>query len=445
MPPFAPRALALACAAAFLAACAGPSRQYRAGLNARISAYDFDGAIADLEAAKRTEYSEKNAVLYYLDRGMLLHQAARYADRDTDLENAENRMEELYTKSVSRRAATLVLNDNTTKYAGEVFERALTNVFRALNFVFLGMPDSALVEARKVTAWLARYRDFMDGKSGYSDSAFAQYLSGLLFEGNGDADDARIAFAAADKAFARYGADYGLPAPKFSVPEYRDLARLGLGEVIFLHYNGPAPMKVSRTFQVAWNEAVLAVNQTGIDDPEEAGRFANAVNAGLIGDAITVSYPEYVQDPYNIAGSAVSAGDARAETQLVEDISAIARGTLAEKNASIRLRAIARATVKFVLTRKASGEVEKRGGAGLGLLAKIAASAVAAATEVADTRGWATLPAQIRLARLALPAGTHDLTVVFYRKDGSADGSAVFRGVAIEKGRRKFLHYRTAR
>jgi hypothetical protein len=445
MPPLNTRTLALACAAAFLAACAGPSRQYRAGLNARVAAYDFNGAIADLEAAKRTEYSEKNAVLYYLDRGMLLHQSARYAESDTDLENAENRMEELFTKSVSRRAATLVLNDNTTKYAGEVFERALTNVFRALNFVFLGMTDSALVEARKVTSYLDRYRAWTEGKGGYTDSAFAQYLSGLLFEANGDADDARICFAAADRALARYAADYGMPAPKFSAPEYRDLARLGLGEIIFLHYNGPAPMKVSRTFQVAWNEAVLAVNQSGVDDPEEAKRFNNALTAGLVGDAITVSYPEYVQDPYNIAGSGIASGGARADSQLMEDVSSIAHQTLAEKNDSIRLRAIARAAVKFVLARAASAEVEKRAGAGFGLLAMMFTSAAAAATEVADTRGWATIPAQIRLARLALPAGLHDITVTFYRRDGSADGTAVFRGVAVEKGRRKFLHYRTVR
>lgn len=433
----------LAGAAVFLTACAGPSRSYRAGLNARIAAYDHTGALAEIEQRKTSEYGEKNAVLYYLDRGMVLHDAAKYAESDRDLETAENRMEELFTKSVSRGAATFLLSDNTTKYAGEVFERALMNTVRALNYVFLDKPEDALVEARKVTAYLGRFNEYMQGRSGYRDSAFAQYLSAMLFEANGHRDDARICYDAAAAAFRGYAADFGMPAPDFKAPPYAKLVSHGLGEIVFLHYNGPAPMKISRTFQVAWNEAVLAVSDSGLQDADTA-RFDNALKAGIIGDAITVAYPEYVQDPYYIAGSRIAAGGAEAESQLVEDITSIARQTLAEKNATIRLRAIARATIKFVLARAASAEVEKRGGAGLGLLAKIVTSAAGAATETADTRGWTTLPAQIRLARLAAPPGRQDVNVTFTGANGATTGTIVFRDVEVIKGRRTYLHYRTA-
>jgi len=126
-------------------------------------------------------------------------------------------------------------------------------------------------------------------------------------------------------------------------------------------------------------------------------------------------------------------------------MSAIARQTLSEKNAAIRMRAIARATIKFVLGRAAAAEVEKRAGAGLGLLTRIVASAAGAATETADTRGWAALPAQIRMARLAVPPGRHDVSVTFTGADGSAVGSTVFKDVEVARGRRTYLHYRTAR
>jgi hypothetical protein len=434
----------LAVAAFFLAACAGPSRSYRMGLNARLAAFDYEGARAEIEKSKTSEYGEKNAVLYYLDRGLVLHDAAKYAESDRDLETAERRMEELFTKSVSRGAGTFLLNDNTTKYAGEVFERALLNAFRALDYVFLGKTDDALVEARKVTAYLSRFSEFMQGRSGYRDSAFSQYLSAMLFEQNGDYDDARISYAAAAEAFKAYAADYGMLPPEFTAPPYSKLAALGLGEIVFLHYNGPAPMKVSRTFQVAWNEAMLAVSQSGEKDAGSE-RFTNAVKAGLIGNAITVAYPEYEQPPYLIEGSRVAAGGAEAASLLVEDVSAIARQTLAEKNAAIRVRAIARATIKFVLARAASAEVEKRAGAGLGLLARIVSSAAGAATETADTRGWTTLPAQIRLARLAVAPGRQDVSVIFISRDGTAAGSTVFKDVEVVKGRRTYLHYRTAR
>ena len=442
MPKY-PQYALLAGAAVLMTACAGPSRSYRSGLNSQIAAYDYAGAQAEIEKNKNSEYGEKNAVLYYLDLGMVLHDAARYQESDASLEKAENQMEELFTKSVSRGAATLLVNDNTTKYSGEVFERALDNVFRALDYVFLGKTDDALVEARKVTAYLARFNEFMQGKSGFRDSAFAQYLSAMLFEQNGDRDDARISYEAAAEAFKTYAADYGMPAPKFDVPSYKELDEKNLGEIVFLHYSGPAPMKISRTFQVAWNEGIAAVNDSGMNDAD-AQRCRNAVNAGILGNAITVSYPEYVQDPYMIKGSRVKAGDAETESYMVEDVSGIARQTLAEKNGAIRLRSIARATIKFVLAKAAQAEVEKRAGQGWGMLANFVANVAGAATETADTRGWTTLPAQIRMARLAVPPGKQDVKVTFTRSDGVTTGITVFKDVVVERGRRTYLHYRTA-
>ncbi len=434
----------LAGAAVLLTACAGPSRSYRSGLDSMLAASNYAGARAEIEKAKTTEYNAKNAVLYYLDLGMVLHDSGEYRGSDASFANAEGQMEELFTKSVSRRAGTFLLNDNTTKYPGEVFERALMNVFRALNYLYLGVSDEALVEARKVTAYLGRFHDFMEGKSGYKDSAFAEYLSAMLFEQDGRQDDARIAYNAADEAYGWYASDYGTPKPRFEVPAYAGLEAEGLGEIVFLHYDGVAPIKVSRTFQVAWNEAVLAVNQSGEKDADSE-RVQNALRAGVIGNAITVSYPEYVQPPYNITGSRLADGPAQADSQLMEDVSAIARKVLEDRNSAVKLRAIARATIKYILARSASEEVEKRAGAGFGLLARIVTNATSAATEVADTRGWTTLPAQIRMARLAVPPGKRDVSVTFYGRGGEPEGGYIFKDVEVQKGRRTYLHYRTAR
>ncbi len=424
--------------------CAGPSTSFRRGLNARLAAFDYEGARADIEKARTSEYGEKNAVLYYLDRGMVLHDAGRYLESDRDFEKAEDRMEELFTKSVSRAAGTFLLNDNTTKYAGEVFERALMNAFRALDYVFLGRPDDALVEVRKVTSYLDRFREYMQGRSGYRDSAFAQYLGAMLFEEDGAEDDARISYSAASGVFKTRAEENGIPEPDFQALPYPQLERRGLGEIVFLHYNGPAPIKVSRTFQVAWNEAMLAVSRTQEDDASSE-RFQNALKAGIIGNAITVSYPDYDQPAYSISGSRISAGGAEAPSMLMEDVTSVARRVLEEKNAAIRLRAIARATIKFVLARAAAAKVEEQAGPGLGLLARIVTGAAGAATETADTRGWTTLPAQIRMARLAVKPGVQDVTVTFTARDGSVTGTAVFRDVNVLKGRRTYLHYRTTR
>ncbi len=558
----------LICVAALAAACAGPSSAYRTAINGRIARGDLEGALRQVDSSKRTEYSRKNAVLYYLDRGALLYDLQRYKESDEAFAEADSIMESLFAKSITRGIGTVLLNDNTTEYGGEIFERAIMHTYRAMNFLMSGNRDEALVEARRVTAFLSRYSAYMENKSGYKDSPFAQYLSAMLFEEAGQQDDARISYDAFQKASegnyaylknlpalrtsdsssysaknSSAGAKAGMrknrrraaeelnnsfdeisddsgnsgrkgasrsgeelnssfdeitgdsensgtpvtaekpvvrdvydnpmrPASKmssnrnssfisqsnlFEIPSYKQLAVSGLGEIVLIHYNGPAPMKVSRTMQVAWSKAQAYVNSSGYRTKEYDDRLANGIRAGVFGNAITVAYPEYVQKPYRITSSRVSVdsedGDesGAVTTRLMEDISADAKTTMDSKNAAVMARAIARATVKYVLAKNigdaGSKIIEKNvdGTAGqlLGLLFKAATSATAAATEVADTRGWTTVPAQIRLSRQTASPGTHRVTVTFLDGNGFTVGRQVFENVEVRAGQRTYLHCRT--
>lgn len=532
---------ALACAAAIAAACAGPSNAFRNNINAQIARGDFEGALKQVDNSKQKEYSKKNAVLYYLDRAALLYDLERYNESDSSFAEADKLMDELFARSISRGIGTVLLNDNTTEYGGEIFERAIMHTYRAMNFMMSGQKDEALVEARRVTSFLSRYSAFMKGKSGYRDSPFAQYLSAMLFEEAGQPDDARIAYNAFKNASAgdysylktmrqpelsasssknnnsnsrrksanrgrrrhqneinnsfdelfsesesKSGSDLnssfdelfseseGSPNAEnkktavsakavsanrnahavsgpysngFDVPEYSKLGR-DLGEIVLVHYNGPAPMKVSKTVQVAWNKAQAIVSSSGEHDE----RYENAIRAGFMGRAITVAYPEYVQRPYSITASRLESENAQADSILMEDITSAARTTLESKNSAIWARAVARATIKFVIANSigqaGSRAIEKNidGTAGqvLGLLFKAATHTAAAATEIADTRGWVTLPAQIRMARMTETPGIHNVKVLFLNGAGGVIGSKVFENVEVKAGQRTYLHCRTA-
>ncbi len=431
----------LCLAALALSACAGPSGEMRQAVNARLAAGDYKGAEARIEKAKYTAYGRKNQVLYYLDLGAVQHDAGQYKDSNASLAVAERRMDELYTKSIHKEAGTLLLNDNTVEYAGERFERALVNVYRALDYLFLGDRENALVEIRKLSGLLQMYADaYGNRRTAYKDDAFGQYLSSLLYADGGQPDDARIAREDAARAYAGYQTAYGTPPPDLDAPA------LGPddGELVFLHANGVAPRKVSRSLSVAWGRAVAAVNATK-DDEADAGRAVNALRAGLLGKAITVSYPAYIQDPYRIAGSRITVDGVSADTVLVEDVSAIARKDLEEREALIMTRAIARAAIKYILAKAATDEAARKYGRNSWqtLATQAATSMLSAATEVADTRAWATLPAQFRLARLALPAGPHQVVVTYTDASGAVLLTRTFQ-VTIRKGERAYLHDRTA-
>ena len=429
-------------AAVLLSACAtGPSGKYRRTLNAQVASADYNAAYESIKAAKDEEYGAKNAVLYYLDAGLMLQNASRYKESDDNLDMAERRMDELYTKSVSKTAGMLFLNDATVDYAGEPYERALLNVFRALDYVYSGDLQSALVECRKVTEFLTRYRDYMQDKSGYKDDAFAQYMSALLFEEAGRGSDARISYSDAVRAYGWYSSVFATPQPSFSLPP---LGAEGRGELVVLHYNGPAPRKYSNTIQVAWDKAMgFASAEVGDKDDEESKKFRNGLRAGITGNAITVAFPGYAQDPYSVAGSEVRVSSQAASTQLAENITAIAKNALDARMAAISARAIARAAIKYVLVQYAADQAEQSGGSLAGFLTKAVGSAISAGTEAADTRSWLTLPAEIRIARVALPPGTHDVQLALKSSSGADLGTLSLPGVQIQAGKRTYVHFRS--
>lgn len=426
-----------------LAACGGPSGSMRKDLNASIAGRDWAAAEKKVVSAKESSYGRKNQVLYYLDLGAVQHDAGKFKESDESLDKAERRMEELYTKSVTRAAGTLMLNDATTEYAGERFERALLNAYRALNYTFLGRREDALVEVRKLSRLLQEYADVYGAKStAYSDDAFAQFLASLLYADDGRPDDARIAREKSAKAYESWRKAYGTPVPRLEPAGERQDA----GELVFLHYNGVAPRKVSKVFSVAWREALTHLDATQ-DDEAQAGRARRALASGLTaGKAIAVAFPDYVQDPFQISGSVVESGGLSVPTELASDISAIARKDLEERLGVIRARAIARATIKFILAKAASDAVAKKYGKNSwqAMLTQAGGAVASVASETADTRAWAALPAQFRVARLYLPPGRHDVTVTYTGPSGATLSTQVFTGVTVFKGRRTYLHDRTA-
>jgi hypothetical protein len=437
---------AVFCAALLTAAgCAtGPSGSSKASVNALLASHRYAEAEAYLEANKDSQYGQNNAVLFYLDKGVVLNHEGKYAESDATFDMAEQRMDQLYTVSITKAGGMMLLNDNTAEYAGEPYERVLLNVFRAMDYVFLNKHDEALVESRKLERFLQQLNDATGAPGLYKDDAFARYLDALLFADEGSMDDARISLQASDAAYSDYVRLYGMPPPRFDFgPREKHH-----GELVFIHYNGVAPRKVTRTWQIAWNDAALSVRQDSGSDAQAR----NALNAGFKGNAITVAYPAIVQDPFRIVASEVWV-DSRpvATTQLMENVSAIAAKSLDDRIGLIKTRAIARAATKYILAviagRAAKAACERTcvsyacyacGMAGA------AAQGIAAATETADERCWGTLPAQIRMARVKLPAGKHDVAVLFKDSMGVVVSSQTYAGVEIGDSKRTYLADRTA-
>jgi hypothetical protein len=433
-----------------LEGCAHKIDHY-ARLNQSIDAQDYDFALKLMDASKES-YNDHNAVLFYMENGLVAHFAGRYQESNQSLSKAEMRLDELYTRSISKQAASFVFNDNTIPYRGEDFEDALVNLFMALNYTELGLIEDALVEARQLDNELnlinSRYAD--DQKNVYKEDAFIRLLMGVLYETGNEINDAFISYRRAEEVYRTdYQPNYGVHPPRFLIENLLSAAQaLGferemvtiqemypgishpdpdekrnLAEIFIIHYNGLGPEKVERAWIVP-------------------------LPGGYI---VKVAYPEFEKKNYAITRSVVrlrhldNGRTYRFSTQLVEDIGSIAILNLDNHMARIKAKAIARAATKYLITKAASEEAREQSGDLVGLMVQLVGNMTAALTERADVRYWRMLPDEIRIGRVLVPAGRYDGAIDFVDSGGGVVISRNIKPLLVATGQKKFLIQRTIR
>lgn len=470
------RVALMAVAIAFMVGC-GSTGKVQQRLAEKMRLGDYSGALRVVEEQKTKALEGKNRLLYFLERGMLLHVNGQYTQSNVAFERAKRLGDALYTESLSNLGFSLISNDYALDYAGENFERTLIHLFSALNYVQLGELDSALVEVRQVGNYLRKLQIDSANENVYQEDAFARYLSALLYESGGELDSAFVDYKKAAVAYRAYKSDYGVAEPLSLMPNAQRVANrlgawaqddlrslggggpprilpAGAGEVIILHYNGLLPVKSQDKYTVPFSEAWLLV--AAFQGVVRTGDRANvsraiALSSQIAGvDVISVAFPKFVDRPYAIMQMRPHS-DAALEIsrpELVEDIGAIAVKDLADRIVRIRTKVIARAAIKYALqkgaamaAREAGGEYASLLGAAIQLVGNIARFS----SEQADKRVWSTLPDQIWMSSLILPEGTHDITVDFSTADQIIVESRSISGVQVSPGSRQFIIVRTVK
>ena len=416
-------------------ACGAPSLRHKKEVNKLIAAGDFNAAVQKIESVKKSEYSRRDRLLYQLDTGAVLHDAAQYPQSDERFAAAQDRIDELFTQSISAHVGQYIINDLTVPYQPAPYERMLTYYYRAMNFLSQQDINGALIEANRAVFYL----DHLSGSEAahWQNEPFIQYFMSLVFESAGKLDDARISRARA--AQSNPGTVQTLK-PSTSLPN-------GWGEVIVVHANGAVPLKKSKTFQISWNHLRVLFNEAQEGQRELSPEIQNAIVSGLLGNSITLSYPVLEDQSFRIASSEVITEQGEVyPTYLLGDVSGSARKDLKANETSTLLRMALRVATKRVAAvqaKKAASSASKEDT--VGELTEMFFSLLGAATEKADTRQWFTLPAEFRITRLYVPAGTQNISLRFRDGNGNIIGEHVFENITIPAGGRRYLHYRTAK
>lgn len=440
-----PQSLLALLAILLLAGCAPSVNRYLL-IETSLRAHDPKGADTIVQLAEK-DYGEKSLVLYGLDRGMTLQLAGNYQQSNVVLERAEDEVDRLYTRRMRTEALAFLTNDTALPYEGDPYEQVLLNVLKALNYAVLGQWQDALVEARRIDHRLNVLSDQTTDKNAYRDDGFARYLTGILYESTGDVNNAFIAYRKAYETFEATRAWSHMAVPSQlradllrtaealhftqELAEYQALfpetrwepgqSLQSLAQVVVISYNGRAPRKEDQFLDlpISFGALQLVLRNRGLSQANQpSNRAMDSVLYGLNGRVVRVAVPRLVPQKTQVPVdrlSLVQDNGARVavQTELGQNVTALAEKALSDRMAGITVKALARAATKFAMAETTTREAEKAAGkdAGpwVGLLVGLLTKGLAVASEEADKRSWQTLPDEIHLARVWVPPGRYQV------------------------------------
>jgi hypothetical protein len=364
---------------------------------------------------------------------------AHYYTRSIEaLDQAEakvNTWEEQAKVRVGSEVGALVTNQASLPYRGRAYDKVMMNTYKALNYIALGDADKARVELNRSLqrqrdaveanqkriasaqdeAELARKGELKDekGKSASYDSdramndartgpalqavlnesiapmqpygdyvnPFSVFLDGLYFTVLGqDGSDwergrksfERVAAMVPDNAYLQADLEAAAGAAEGKAPE-------GVTYVIF--ETGSAPSR----------------SQTRVDIPT----FLVTSKLAYVG----ASFPKLVYDGNYLGSLGITAGEQTYTTATVASMDSVIANDFKNEWPSVVTKTVITAATKAIIQAAIQKEAENRGGMWAGLAAGAIMGGINAATNIADTRTWQSLPKEFQYARIPTPEG----------------------------------------
>lgn len=457
----------------FLCSCASYNDKI-AGYYKQISEGNY--AAANQELDKNTLLQKpRNQLLFLMEKGRTSHLTGAYENSNHYFNQADSLLEKGQGGLGDALAGTLV-NPMAQSYKGEDFEKFMVHYYKALNYLYLNKREDAIVEARRISLQAQEQDDKFGGSDKrYSKDAFSLMLQGLIYESDGDVNNAFIAYRNAAEVYlgSKDRTWYGTGMPqtlqqdvlrtaalngfKSELGHFETLFNLKYepktvpsgGELIFFWENGLAPVKQQEEFffsLVRGGDGNLVFsNATGtIFVPYNNSYGSNDISLNGV-ESLRATYPKYVAQPLHFSSAAVSNGQTSVALEKTEDISELAFKTLSQRfpkeMGKILTRLAVKKSAEYLLkeSAKKSGKNGKDNALleGLGFGVQL----YSLISEKADTRNWQSLPGEISYARIPLQKGQNTITLSLKSAQGDETRTITING----NGRLQFYNYSTLR
>ncbi|MCW8327296.1 hypothetical protein MD588_00580 [Photobacterium sp. SDRW27] len=365
-------------------------------------------------------------ILDGMERGRVNFVAEQYPTSFTALQHADMAVKEQQRQASIQisegfnQAGALLTNDNMITYQPADYELGFLHLYLALNYIQQKDLEGALVEVRRANlvqeaakkyreaelenaaqeaqrkglsqnlgAVLARYPDAGD-KLGNVQNGYLFYLSGVLYEADGDYNSAYIDYKRALAVAPRnvYIADTVLRlATRLQMNEDRKQLEARYGK-----YNAPK----------ADSGRVVILDEQGVVQPRDGWRLPlwleDSRGDGVIYNLALPYYPNTVSPRF----SDLMLDNQSVKSSELTNVTNMAKNSLNEELPVIVVRQALRVVAK--------NEVRKSAAKGGNDVGNVLANIFNTLTEQPDTRSWQSLPSSINMYHTDLTAGTHKLS-----------------------------------
>jgi hypothetical protein len=388
---------------------------------------DYESAVASIDSALDvpspdalpTDWTGDSA-LAVLERSIFLQAHEAFAESSRGLSAAEHELELLDLKSDPiGEIGSYVYSDSARTYKTPPSERLAVNAINLLNYLARDDLDGAAVEARRfqvMREYLASLEIKADGPA-----TIGTYLAGFVFEKRGEGDRALRYY---DEALGA-GALESLRSPVHRLARTNEYRGRNLdaflatpapdgpldadGEILVVVNAGRVPHKIPERIPVGAAIGIAGSVLTGDIDPLRYG----------VGKVVV--YPAMISTPSSLGSASVAIDGSPVALERLVDLGAAIEHEYEEAKPRIVASALTRMAVRAAASEgvRQAGKQESNV---LGDVLSIAAEAVLVALDRPDTRSWMTLPEQVLVARVPVPAGEYEVEVGF-----SGDPSALRR------------------
>lgn len=387
----------------------------------------------DFQKALKSERRGRDKILYNLEHGRVAQLFARtelsrdaFAVAIATIRSNEQRAL-ISAGQIGATVASFATNDNALPYAGEGYERILLHHYQALNYLLDGDLTGAGVEFRwanteqqealnrhakelaraesearsknvgnaaQNSEFERRYAQLDEAAGRVKNSfqnAYSFYLSGIVYELQGEENDAYIDYK---KALEIYPENSYLQADVLRLAQRLQMQ----DDLIALAQRFPAQYHKMKTAMGSEGGELILLYEEGFVPPRAEIKIPFPLPGGLV----TLAFPYYRGPWRQYPHLEVRAGnESLGKTELLCDVRALAVKSLQEKMPIILTRQLVRAVSKAVAQQAAKDN--------FGLAGLFGMMAYSVISENADLRSWLTLPENVQILRVRLPAGKHQL------------------------------------